>query len=159
MSEIRAFHDLSEMRRYTVAEFVAVHNLQHPAAERIAPFSLSDVLRTPRALVALENATIEAEIAGYIRAHETIFHPETEQAFRQIGSLVIHRKFRRRGVGLELVQEMTKHVLAEDAIPFAFANANAQATFVRAGYHRAEAGQIPPEARSAFGNPGMVYAV
>ncbi len=157
MSEqYKLFTELSKIEQAIVAGIISAYShpkiQQHDKASEnsLAEVNVEEILASELAIVCFA----EGLFAGYIRAKPPIVK---EKTFRQVGSLVVMNHFRRQGIAGNLVGEVTSLIVEEGQTPFAFSGPASQPTFTRAGYFYALPGELPEDAVSERGNPGMIY--
>ncbi len=158
MIETYNFAELSHNEQFIIAGIVSAYS--HPSTQKVlhdsqptlVPVEHAEIMASEHALVSF----VQDSIAGYVRAKPNSSAAHNNQEFREVGSLIVLKPFRRMGIGSALVTSITEAVVTEGQIPYAFCGPDSQALFERVGYQTASQQDLPITAISQLGNQAMV---
>lgn len=113
--------------------------------KQIIPMNRDQVLAKHVAKVALAG---REELAGFAGALNVGQHRLLKMS--KVGSLFVLPDFTGQGLGLQLINEVTKEVLDQNRYPFAFCNPSVEHLFHAASYIPARQTEIPDDQVSHF---------
>ncbi len=150
--DIISFRELSEADQSTAAKRVAamIANRDKEGALMIEVTPEEILAKHLGVLACLSLDARKPRIVGYAGILDPVVHypngSHKSQAMAEVGSLIVDRAYRQRGVGHTLFRAATHAAQEEEIIPYAFCNSNSLSIAQSSGYRKAVPGDIPESA-------------